>query len=229
MGGKAMMNSSSVVKLSELIEKERENRETQERYEIAQKYAILDRVQAKAREWRIVIPREALDDITRMSADADYSVLVLARKPENPCVAKVGEDKLFYYQIAPNESNTGKQYVLSIWYSLSPEAEKVLRAKKFGKWLSGKGIPFATEVLERVNLCEDIDVHIHRSMHNFVLDAMKRWSEITDSDFIGQTVNNCSFSKAKPVGIVKGNVVNIYDPTWRYKESAWTFRVPAER
>lgn len=217
------MNKSSVVKLDELIHEEYESIEAQERYEIAKKYAVLDRVQEKARNWKIDIPSETLANITRLISKVNYSVAVVTRKSSNPHIVKVSEDKLFYYQLEANEnSDSSKHYLLSVWCSLSPEAVKLLKTEKFAKWLAIKGIPFISEILGRVDLSKDVSVRIHRGMRNFVHDVMSL--EIADADFIGQTVKDGSFSKEKSVGIVKENVVNIYDPTWKYGESAWTFR-----
>ena len=212
------------VSVEQIIAQEAARQEELENKLLSKKYAILDRVQERAKRFGVAVPQEVLDQIGRLAMSVKGGVAVTTRKVAHPSVAECG-DMLIEYQLEEaDDEKTARPYLLSLWFTkLEKDSKKSLKAVRLEKWLLGKGIPFVPELMQHLDENEDVTVHVFRYVRDFALAVAK--IDFSDDNFVGQKVKNRMFDKDNAVGIVKDNVVNIYAPAWMFNKSTWTFYV----
>lgn len=219
-----LMDDERVVTIEEIINDEQEKQLERERFALSKKYAVLDRVNEKAKRRNVTIPPQVLEEIGRMVLEVKGSVAVTTRQVDNPIVVECG-DKIMEYRLDETleGEKTSKPYILSLWF-ITPENGNGKSAKtiRFEKWLLGKGVPFASEIACKVDHEKDVTVHVYKYVKDFAI-AVSAQSEIIDSDFVGQNVRNRAFSPKLAVGVVKNNQVYVYAPAWMFNKSDWEF------
>ncbi len=212
------------VSIEQIIALEAARQEELERKLLCKKYAILDRVQKRAKQNGVSLSQEVLDQIGSLVMSVKGSVAVTTRKVEQPNRIKVDDVFVEYLLEEADNEKTSKPYLLSIYFNkLEKDSKKSLKAVRLEKWLLGKEIPFVPELMRRLDENEDVTVHVFRHVSDFAFAVAKL--DFSDDDFVGQKVENRMFDKDNAVGIVKDNVVNIYAPAWMFNKSTWTFYV----
>lgn len=216
-------NSNNMITIYEVVAEEMMKESEQDQLLLSKKYAILDRVQEKAKRFGAVIPQNVLDEIGKLVMSVKGSVAVTTRRAENPRVAECGNILLEYALEEAAYAKTNKPYLLSLWFVRSEQdLQRVSKTEVLKKWLLGKRVPLATELLDKLDAKKDVTVRVYRYILDFAREAISV-DNLCDDDFVGQKVQNGAFSRNDAVGIVKENKVIIYAPEWMFNKSMWEF------
>lgn len=219
------MDNNEIINLKEIVNDERTRQQDDlENVAISKKYAILDRVLERAKRFGVDVPQVVLEEIGHLVMSVPGAVAVTTRRTSNPTTVKCDEAILEYKLEKADRSKTNKPYLLSVWFIKPEQNNKSVRAVRMEKWILGKGVPFVSEVMKRLDENKDVTIYVYRDVRSFALEVAKL-EGFSDDDFVGQKVKNCRFYKSTAVGIVKNNVVIIYAPAWMFNKSTWTFYV----
>lgn len=214
---------NGMITIYEVIAEEMLKESEQEQLLLSKKYAILDRVQEKAKRFGVVIPKDVLEKIGKLVLSVNGSVAVTTRRAENPQVAECGNMILEYALEEADYEKTNKPYLLSLWF-LRPEQDlqRISKTEVLKKWLLGKRVPLVSDILPKLDAKKDVTIRVYRYIQDFAREAISV-PDLCDDDFVGQKVQDGAFSRNDAVGIVKENKVIIYEPKWMFNKSMWEF------
>lgn len=218
-------NEVSYATIDEIIAEACAKQNEHEQMLLSKKYAILDRVAEKAKRFGVLtIPQDVLDEIGELVMTVKGGVAVTTRRVEKPTVVKCGNMLLEYALEEADREKTKRPYLLSLWFMPDNESKangenevKDARTERLKNWLDNKKIPFASEILKRVDKDKDVAICVYAERGFFVLEIAKI-EEFSDDDFVGSKDQDA-------VGFIKNNVVIIHDPSWKFGKSKWTFYV----
>ncbi len=209
-------NNMDTITFDEILKNEMQQRREKKRF------AIMQKISARAEKFSVTLPTDVIEKVANLAIQPEIngSVGVTTHRVKNPEVVDCG-NVILEYKLEKSTTDWGHPYVLFLYF-VSKEDLKKLRVRSFVNWAGARNMPFSEEIAEKVNITEDVNLHIFGRVVDFVREVKPRLGE---GEFIGQQVTEkLSFVPSKPIGYVVGNEAYISVPTWRNDREDKTFR-----
>lgn len=212
------MENSMMFTFDEVLNSE--NEEMQQR-RAKKRSAIMQKISERAEKFSVSLPTEVIEKVADLTIqpEIDGSVGVTTHRVSNPEVVDCG-NVILEYKLEKSTTDWGHPYVLFLYF-VSKEDFAKLRVRSFVNWAAARNVPFGEEIAEKVNICEDVNLHIFKKAADFVREVKPH---LNDGKFIGQQVSEkLAFVPSNPIGFVSGNEVYISVPTWKAARYDKTF------
>lgn len=197
-----------------------ENKEMQQRRE-KKRLAIMQRISGCAEKFSVSLPTEVIEKVADLTIqpEIDGSVGVTTHRVKNPEVVDCG-NVILEYKLEKSTTDWGHPYVLFLYFVTKEDVAK-LRMRSFVNWAGARNVPYGEEIASKVNLGEDVNLHIFKKAADFVREVKPH---LNKGEFVGQQVSEkLAFVPSRPIGFIAGNEVYISVPTWKAERNDKTF------